>query len=163
MTTNELTDAIVAFLKVALEDFRLERQAHLGHNAVKAAHLVPLKFYAEDLPDKDEDTELEDYYPAILVRTIEGRDEEGEGTVTTRLAFFAYDLKKAGRGVLKNLMQRTRDALNVERTIAGRYTLKWPLEWYIFEEQPIPIWVGEMTVIWTVPKPIPTLPEDLLS
>ena len=160
MTTNELIDAIIAFLTDALGDLRLERQAHIGHNAVVADTLVPVKFYAEDLPDKDEDRELVDYYPAVLVRTIEGRDEEGEGTVTTKLTFLAFDLNKNGRVVLKNMMQRTRDALNVTRTIAGRYTLKWPLDWVIYEEQPIPEWVGEMVIHWTVPKPIPELPES---
>lgn len=100
-------------------------------------------------------------FPCIILRLVEGKDDEESATVTVKIIIGTYceDTKEGWREPL-NLIQRIWYELYKRRIIAKRYRVEYPMKFEIPEEQPYPYWIGVMTTVWTVAHPV--LEEEFL-
>lgn len=111
------------------------------------------------LPPK-ESTEVPDV-PYVILRLLEGEDSAESAQVNIKILVGSYSEDTDGWKDAVNVILRIRERLLINRTLGKKFRLKQPLKWKLFEEQPYPIWIGEITTIWTVALPIEQVEEDV--
>ena len=125
-------------------------------------------------------TDAETLFPCVIVKLVEATDSE-EGTLTqTRVnvnilvgvydAITAENERKLESGEEEELLpsdcQGYRDVLNIievirqdlltlpGRVLDQRYRLEMPLKNYLFEDQPWPIYFGQIESVWETGRPL---------
>jgi len=138
MTINDLVDRLKAFLEQVLTETRLEPSdgaaARPPHQVV--GWLPPKRSEGEPLP------------PYLIIRPTQGRDEEDGARVEVQLCLETFSEDAEGWRDLTNVVQRVRSALTATRTL-GPFHLELPLQWQLFDEQPLPQWGAILTTTWT--------------
>ncbi|MBQ7263480.1 MAG: hypothetical protein IJR14_07140 [Synergistaceae bacterium] len=171
MTADRLVDAIIARLTWTLGDIRLPR---------KDGTEGKLKFFPQYMPQprgltvtpkgtgpilppaspSDAPVDVESCFPCVVARFDEGRDEEeGHGAtladVTLVVGTFddAPDLQ-GWRDVMDIIHAVRHELLALPgRVLDGRYRLEMPLKWGLADEQPWPLWIGQIETKWETGRP----------
>lgn len=144
-----LVEELCAFLETVLNEFVLET----GKGPDKAPRVVE-----GWLPPKGSSDEPD--FPYVIVRLCEGEDNDERGRVTIKIIVGTYSEEIEGWKDAGNIIMRIRNTLLITRTLNNRYRLELPLNWKLFEEQPYPEWIGEITTSWTIALPIEQVRED---
>ena len=149
MTPLLLIDELRLFLEDIAETYVLET----GKGPSKAPQVVegwlPPK-ESQDTPD----------IPYIIIRLTEGEDTNDIARTTIKILVGTYSEDNDGWKDSINILLRIRERLLTVRTIGNKFRVELPLKWKLFEEQPYPIWIGELATIWTVALPIEQVKED---
>ncbi len=142
MTISILVDTIAEALKQGLSDIRLRDKT----GALRAPSV-----FTGFLPTK-RSGQFDDF-PYILVRPIDGKDSDFEGTMRLRIILGVYDDGDDGQGFrdVANLIQRAKGHLEKNQDFGSAIQLNYPLEWTIYEEQVFPQFIGEIVTSWTLP------------
>ena len=138
MTINALVDRLRTFLEAVLVETRLEAS---DGTAPRPPHQVvgwlpPQRSAGEPLP------------PYLVIRPTRGRDEEDGARVEVHLCLETFSEDAEGWRDLTNVVQRVRSALTATRTLES-FHLELPLQWQLFDEQPLPQWGAILTTTWT--------------
>lgn len=127
-----------------------------------------------NLPPKDpqsKDDRLRNQFPFIILRVLTGKDyDEASSECTVRLIFGTYNSSNNhGYIDLLNIIQRVRLKLLKNRVVGNQFEIKLeknnPLEYFIYEDQPEPHYMGEIMTTWTIPnitRELGALPWDSL-
>lgn len=101
--------------------------------------------------------DLERNFPCVLVKVDEGKDadEAGPCRVSARLLAGVYDDSSDCQGYRDglNILDAVRLDLLSDRFLEMRYRLAVPLKWYVFDEQPWPVFFACMETVWETGKP----------
>lgn len=138
-----LLDELAKFLKDVNQDYRLTDEL------VKNNSLIVLPGYV-----KQNENTAGGSFPHIMLKLVKGDDAAEGSCVTVKLCFGTYCQDATdGWRELACLMERTRQALLRQRTIAKQFRLELPLQYEVAEDQPFPEWIGQMNVKYSVGQP----------
>ena len=82
-------------------------------------------------------------------------EEEGISTATIGMTIGVYGEDKNAWMDLLSIMERIRQRICNNRTVARKYPLEYPNKWETVEAQPYPFWFGYGTVKYRVGHPNP--------
>ncbi|HQA07578.1 MAG TPA: hypothetical protein PLM20_07575 [Syntrophomonadaceae bacterium] len=150
LTPLLLLEELKLFLECVVADYKLET----NRGQAKAPQVVE-----GWLPPK-ESTDVPDV-PYVMPRLIEGEDNADESQVNIKILVGTYSEDIDGWKDAVNVILRIRQCLLINRTLGKKFRMELPLKWKLFEEQPYPIWIGEIITIWTVALPIEQVEEDV--
>jgi len=147
-----------------------------GHRAprVGIGALPPKKDRPESLDPPDNPGQVSDDFPYVQILASRGSDgdegpqQRGEATVHLAIGTYADDPEGATDVVLiidllrqsleeQPLLEAPHDGTGRRdpRGAAGRYIAELRrLDWTVPVEQPRPFWVGTVTTVWTIPRPV---------
>ncbi|WP_325534398.1 hypothetical protein [Sporomusa sp.] len=114
----------------------------------------------EPRPGKPPDDEFEKAVPFVLVRFLNGEDNQQAGTATVRLIATTYSKHGQGWRDPLEVLERIRQAILTHRPLAQQFDLQLPIKWEMPEEQPWPYWIAWMTTTWAIGRPILTEWEE---
>jgi hypothetical protein len=103
--------------------------------------------------------DFEANFPCIIVKFDEGTDKEENAPDATRIAVRilvgVYDESPDWQGYrdVMNIMETIRQELLTTRYLERKYKLEMPFEWYLFEEQPWPVFFGQIDTVWETGRP----------
>jgi hypothetical protein len=141
MTVVLLMRAIKAFIEAELVgDVSIVPAVHIGFLPHKTREKL-------DVPE----------FPCIIVRALEGSDEDSSQP-TIKLFFGVETQEEDGFLHLVNLMERVRIALLRKGILDNRYRLERPYKWKVYEEQADPVFIGEATTTWTMATVLEEVP-----
>jgi hypothetical protein len=106
------------------------------------------------LPFKGAASEDAAEYPLIIVRLLNGDDNEDGSKATVQIIVGTYGEDSQGWREVLNILERIRQSLFKTRTIAKKYRIEYPLKWEVPDEQPRLQWIASMTTNWTIAQPI---------
>lgn len=144
MTPTLLVDELRNFIDDVVKNYWLETNKDLNKPPQVVTGYLPPK---KSTPDPD--------YPFVIVRLVEGTDNQESATVTVKIIVGTYseDAQNGWRDVA-NIIQRIWTELFKRRVIAKKFRVEYPMKFEMPEEQPFPEWVGIMTTNWTVAHPV---------
>lgn len=151
MTPIILLDDLQKFIEKNTADILLEVKVRTGPAAEKER---AAKVYKLGLPEKDDTTQQ---IPYILLKVLTGTDEKEErqpksGEVRVRMMIATYSQDgEQGPMALLNLILRIRERLQKQHIIGGRFCLKYPFEYIIYQDTTPPYYLGEIMTIWSMP------------
>jgi hypothetical protein len=169
MIALNLQDALAARLRGLFTDYTLPAK-----NGAEAA----IKVFTQYLPQpkgptvkprgqQEEEQESvygpEDFeanFPCAIVKFDEGTDKE-ENTldatrIVVRILVGVYDDKPDCQGYrdVMNIMEMIRQDLLTTRYLERKYRLEMPFKWYLFEDQPWPVFFGQIETVWETGRPV---------
>lgn len=109
--------------------------------------------------------DLESNFPCVLIKIDEGTERDSRGPEATRikmrLLVGVYDDSCDCQGYRDavNLVDAIRLDLMTNRYLDMKYRLEMPLNWYVFDEQPWPIFFACMESIWETGRVTEQLPK----
>lgn len=86
--------------------------------------------------------------PYVIVRPVEGEEEDDHRSVTVHLIFGTKADDPAGFKDVLNVMERVRLHFLKTRTIENQFRLEWPYKWKLYDDQPQPGWIGLAVTTW---------------
>ena len=107
-------------------------------------------------------SDIESNFPCVIVKVDESTDNE-EGTLTQtrirmRLLVGTYDESPDCQGYrdVLNIIETIRQSLETmpERVLDGRYRMEMPLTHALFDDQPWPIFFGQIYTEWETGRPL---------
>jgi hypothetical protein len=104
--------------------------------------------------------DFEANFPCVIVKLDEGTDKEENTLDATRIIVRVlvgiYDDKPDCQGYrdVMNIMETVRQDLLMERYLERKYRLAMPLKWYLFEDQPWPVFFGYIETVWETGRPV---------
>lgn len=112
--------------------------------------------------------DIENNFPCVIVKLDEAQDkEEGnldQARAVVRILAGAYDDSpdcQGFRDVLEIVERVRQDLLTMPaRVLDRRYRLEMPMKWYLFEDQPWPVFFGVLDTIWEIPRPMMPKPPN---
>jgi hypothetical protein len=117
-------------------------------------------------PDDDEPDggygpeDFEANFPCIIVKFDEGTDKEENTADATRIAVRIlvgiYDESPDCQGYrdVMNIIETIRQDLLTSRYLERKYRLEMPFKWYLFEDQPWPVFFGQIETVWETGRPL---------
>lgn len=150
MTPIDLMEQFKAFTEDALKDLIMPVKTP----PTKEAQYRAPEIYLMNLPDVKED---KDKAPYVVLQFLNGDDsqetgDEQESVCNIRVVACAYsDDSSEGPMFVLNMLTRLRTALLEKRVVANRYTLRLPLEYLVYPDNPAPFFFGEMMTVWEIP------------
>ena len=171
MTALNLLDALVSRLKELFAGYELQAKSGLLQTVKVFAQYLPQPSSPEVNDDEtDSITEpqgytpddIENNFPCVIVKVDEMTDKE-EGTldatrINVRILAGIYDESPDCQGYrdVMNIIEVVRqDLLTMPaRVLAKRYRLEMPLKSYVFEDQPWPIYFGQIESTWETGRPL---------
>ncbi|NPV30656.1 MAG: hypothetical protein HPY58_13620 [Firmicutes bacterium] len=146
MTPVLLVDALRDFIEDVVKNYWLETK--------KPDLNKPPQVVTGYLPPPEASRE-EPNFPFVIIRLLEGTDDQEGSTVTVKIIVGTYseDSQNGWRDVA-NIIQRIRTELLRRRVIAKKYRVEYPIKFEIVEEHPYPEWIGVMTTVWAIAQPI---------
>lgn len=138
-------------IREALKDLRLEADA-------KGQASRPPTVIDGYLPPKRSKDESE--FPFVLVRPVEGSIAEGgflQAKIAIIVGVFTEDMEGHSDALI--VFQRILQSVQERPILDNRYTLQYPVNWELFEDQKYPFWQLVATTEWTVPTPV-MLPDE---
>lgn len=164
MIASFLQDDLIEELKRIFKDFVLinksgEKSALKVYPQVIA---IPQSKNQKDLPIEqlenglaDDKTEDEPF-PYILVRISDGEiaDESSAQTVNTILIIGVYEEShdNSGHKDVMNIIQKIYERFAKKPNLANKYTLLYPIEWTLQDEESYPYFFGGMSLKWETAK-----------
>ncbi|CCJ32888.1 hypothetical protein [Caloramator australicus] len=143
MVAIELLNELKKFIENVVEEYVLET----NNRETKKEPQVVVGY----LPAKGE-SDIPDY-PYVIIRAMNGVDNQEKSEIKINLIIGTYSDDHEGWQDTLNIIQRIRQRLLEQRTLAKKFRLELPLEWELFEEQALPEWNGLIKTIWTIPQP----------
>lgn len=142
MTSLQLVDRLIAFLKEVVKDYDLSTKV----DGISKAPDV----YSGYLPSKNKDDDVSKF-PYIIVRFL-SEEDSAEDTVNIRLIIGTYseDEQDGWRDAV-NIATRIKIALKKVQVI-GSYSLGDKIKIELFEEQPFPQWIAVMDLSFYIPQ-----------
>ena len=172
MIALNLQDALVAKLQELM----------LSHTlSTKGGTQKPVKVFSQYLPqpkrpkvkprgeepqDPQENNDVygpvdfEENFPCIIVKLDEATDKAenvADATrISVRILVGAYDESPDWQGYrdVLNIIETVRQTLLIEVYLAKKYKLEMPFKWYLFEDQPWPVFFGQIETVWETGRPI---------
>ena len=170
MIELNLLDSLVARFKELFADYELPAKSGLLQNVKVFAQYLP-HTEAEVNGDEDEEeiqpqgysaSDEESKFPCVIVHFDESIDRE-ENTldanrINMRILVGTYDESADCQGYrdVLNIIERIRqDLLTMpSRVLDSRYRLEMPLKSYLFDEQPWPVYFGQIETVWETGRPM---------
>lgn len=170
MIELNLLDTLVAELKKVFADYQLPAKSGLLQNVKVFAQYMPQPSSIEFNDDSEENTtpqgysatDIEENFPCIVVKLDDTQIKE-ENTldamrINVRLLIGTYDESTDCQGYrdVLNIIEKTQQFLlsMPNRILDGRYILKMPMQSYLFDEQPFPIYFGQIETVWETARPV---------
>jgi hypothetical protein len=103
--------------------------------------------------------DFEANFPCIVVKFDEGTDKEENAPDATRIAVRilvgVYDDSPDCQGYrdAMNILETIRQELLTTRYLERKYKLEMPFKWYLFDEQPWPVFFGQIETVWETGRP----------
>jgi hypothetical protein len=170
MIALNLLDALVARLQAIFSDYALPAKGGEEKNIKIFSQYLPQPKGPTVTPGgQAEDEELEGVYgpkdfeanfPCIIVKFDEGTDKEENTSDATRIAVRilvgAYDESPDCQGYrdVMNILETIRQELLTARYLERKYKLEMPFKWYLFEDQPWPVFFGQIETVWETGRPV---------
>lgn len=149
LTPLLLLEELKLFLEGVVADYSLEtNKGQLKAPQVIEGWLPPKE--SNDIPD----------VPYVILRMTDGEDNSDIARTNVKILIGTYSEEVDGWKDAVNVLLRIRQQLLTVRTLGKKFRMELPLKWKLFEEQPYPIWIGEITTIWAVALPIEQVEED---
>ena len=104
--------------------------------------------------------DFEANFPCVVVKISEGTDKEENVLDATRIAarilIGVYDESPdcQGHRDVMNLLETIRRELLTTRYLERKYKLAMPFKWYLFEDQPWPVFFGQIETAWETARPM---------
>jgi hypothetical protein len=104
--------------------------------------------------------DFEANFPCIIVKFDEGTDKEENTSdatrVTVRILVGVYDESPDCQGYrdVMNIIEMIRQDLLTTRYLDRKYKLEMPFKWYLFEDQPWPVFFGQIETVWETGRPL---------
>ncbi len=109
-------------------------------------------------------------FPFIVIRPVEGEDNEDDSTATVKITFGVYTEEgiEGGFNDVTNMVDRARRGLLQTRFLDKKYVLNLPLRWTLGDEDsadhPHPYYHGAIITKWSTPPVEQILPpEDAIN
>ena len=170
MIELNLLDSLVARFKELFANYELPAKSGLLQNVKVFAQYLPQP--EVEVTDNEDDDEIEPQgysasdeesnFPCVIVHFDESTDRE-ENTldanrINMRILVGTYDDSADCQGYrdVLNIIERIRqDLLTMpSRVLDSRYKLEMPLKSYLFDEQPWPIYFGQIETVWETGRPM---------
>ncbi len=151
MTPVVLLDDLQKFIEENTKDILLEVKVRTGPATEKQR---AAKVYKMGLPEKDDTTQQ---IPYVLLKVLTGADKREErqqksSEVRVRMIVATYSQDgEQGPLALLNVILRIRERLQKQHIIGGRFCLKYPFEYIIYQDMEAPYYVGEIMTAWSIP------------
>ena len=171
MTELFLLDALVARLTELFRDYELTAKSGLLQTVKVFAQYLPQPSAVTVKPKDDTESttpqgyapsDIESNFPCVIVKLDEATDRE-EGTLTqtrvnVRILVGTYDESadcQGYRDVLNIIEVIRQDLLTLPgRVLDKRYRLEMQLKHYLFDDQPWPIYFGQIETVWETGRPL---------
>lgn len=171
MTELFLLDALVARLTELFRDYELTAKSGLLQTVKVFAQYLPQPSAVTVKPKDDTEsttpqgytpTDIESNFPCVIVKLDDATDRE-EGTLTqtrvnVRILVGTYDESPDCQGYrdVLNIIETVRqDLLTMPgRVLDKRYRLEMPMKNYLFDDQPWPIYFGQIETVWETGRPL---------
>ena len=171
MTELYLLDALVARLTEKFAGYELPAKSGLLQTVKVFAQYLPQPSAVTVKPKDDTEsttpqgytpTDIESNFPCVIVKLDEATDRE-EGTLTetrvnVRILVGTYDESadcQGYRDVLNIIEVIRQDLLTLPgRVLDKRYRLEMQLKHYLFDDQPWPIYFGQIETVWETGRPL---------
>ena len=175
MIEINLLDALVAELTQLFKDYELPAKSGLLQTVKVFPQYLPqpseIEVIDDESGDESENTttpqgyapaDIEANFPCIIVKLNELTIKE-EGTLdkyrlNVNMLVGTYDESSDCQGYrdVLNIMERTRDYLLTmpNCVLAHSYQLQTPMKSYLFDDQPWPIFLGQIETLWETGRPL---------
>ena len=120
--------------------------------------IVPKKKAPGGKPEEDPEIygpeDFEANFPCIVVKLDEGRDKEENAPDATRIdvrilvGVYDDDPDCQGYRDVLNVLEKIRLELLTHRYLERKYRLEMPFRWYLHEDQPWPVFFGQIETVW---------------
>jgi len=130
------------------------QQALRGVNPGRDGEQRPINFFLGSLPPKDSRHPIESVYPYVMAKFLEGEDTIDQGNLTIDIYIGVKSEDTEGWKDVLHIMGIIRQRLQEYPTIDQRYVMQYPFKYAIFEAQPWPCWLGQITTKWMFAKPV---------
>jgi hypothetical protein len=116
---------------------------------------VNLNIYPQTLPAK-QGSKDKDHFPYVLVILTDGSDTEEINNATTNIMFLIgiYDLESNYQGYRDaiNVINKISKHLISNRVFNDQYTVAYPFNWKLSEEDTYPYYFAALMTSWETPK-----------
>jgi len=170
MIALNLQDALVARLRDIFKSYSLPTKS----GAEKSVKVYPqhlprpkgptVKPRGQDEEESDGDMygpeDFEENFPCIVVIFDDGTDKEENAPDATRISvrilIGVYDESPGEQGYrdVMNIMETIRQELLKERYLDRKYRLEMPFKWNLFQDQPWPVFFGQIETVWETGRPL---------
>lgn len=146
MTPSVLQDSLVADFKEQLSDILLKNAK---------GDLVSLNIYPQNLPAKKSQKDT-DHYPYIIIRVMEGEDQDIEHEDTCKIGFIIGTFDDAdnyqGYKDVMNLIEKVKHRLFTKQYYEKQFKIDYPFKWLIHDDDTYPYYFGGIESNWDMPK-----------
>lgn len=171
MIELNLLDSLAEYLRELFKNYELPAKNGLLQTVKVFTQYLPqpsaitLKAKADTdsiVPQGYTSSDIESNFPCVIVKVDESTDSE-EGTLTQtrirmRLLVGTYDESPDCQGYrdVLNIIETIRQSLETmpERVLDGRYRMAMPLTHALFDDQPWPIFFGQIYTEWETGRPL---------
>jgi hypothetical protein len=170
MIALNLLDSLVARYQKIFSDYALPTKGGAEKNVKvfsqylpqpKGPTVKPRGEAAEEPADNVYGPEdFEANFPCVVVKLDEGTDKEENAPDATRIGVRilvgVYDENPNCQGYrdVMNIMETIRQDLLTTRYLERKYRLEMPFAWYLFEDQPWPVFFGYVETVWETGRPL---------
>jgi hypothetical protein len=169
MIALNLQDALISHLSEIFSDYALPTKGGAEKNIKVFSQYLPQPKGPKVTPrgqiEPETETvygpeDVEENFPCIVVKFDDGTDKEENAPdatrVNMRLLVGAYDESPDCQGYrdAMNIIETIRQELLTNRMLERKYKLEMPLKWYLFEDQPWPVFFGQLETVWETGRPV---------
>lgn len=148
MVAIELLNELKKFIEDVVKNYVLETKCEIKKEPQVVIGYLPPKGET-DIPD----------YPYVIIRALSGADEEDSSIVKINLIVGTFSESYEGWMDVLNIVQRIRQRLLEKMVISNKFKIGFPLEWDLFEEQPLPEWNALIKTNWIINRPYQVIDE----
>lgn len=116
---------------------------------------VPINIYSQYLPAKKSQNDT-NHFPYIVIKLLDGDGKDEESNDTCRISFiigiYDDDTNYKGYKDLINVIEKIRQHLFSIRIFDNKYSIEYPYNWIIHDDDTYPYFFGAIETHWTVPK-----------
>ncbi|MDR1978560.1 MAG: hypothetical protein LBQ42_07485 [Synergistaceae bacterium] len=170
MIALNLQDALAARLREIFSDYALPAKSGAVKNIKVFCQYLPqpkgptIKPRGEPEDEEPEGAygpeDFEENFPCAVVKFDEATDKEENTSDATRIHIRVlvgvYDENPDCQGYrdVMNILETIRQELLTTRYLERKYKLEMPFKWYLFEEQPWPVFFGQIETVWETGRPL---------
>ena len=178
MIALNLIDSLVVKLKEIFLNYELPAKSGLLQNVKVFAQYLPqprsVTVTTEDDDGDESDNgseiepqgytpeDIESNFPCVIVKFDDETDRE-EGAldatrINVRILVGCYDESPNCQGYrdVMNVIEIVRQMILENRVLDKKYRLEMPMKSYLFDDQPYPIFFGQIETVWETGRPLMT-------
>lgn len=138
MTSFDLIQSLASDLEKVMKSYHLSDSE--GNTLTVEVH----KYYLREVDGYEEQ---EHRFPYIIVRPIEGYDEQNESVTRCAIIVAVKDLdSESGYKNTVNIIERIRQYAMTTLGVGNRYPIKRPITWAIDNEPNAPVYMGYVMI-----------------